>query len=126
MFKFFVRWGITAAAVAVAAWLVPNIWVDEPHRVWTVVLVALILGLINAFIRPILYALSCGLIAITLGLFTLVLNGLMLWLASWITVNWIGLEFHVNGFWNAVLGALIISVVSVILSVFVGDKKKKE
>jgi putative membrane protein len=123
--KFLVRWGITAAAVAVAAWIVPGITVDEPHRVWAVVLVALVLGLVNAFIRPLLYALSCGLIVITLGLFTLVVNGLMLWLASSILVNWIGLEFHVDGFWNAVLGGIIISVVSISVSIFVGKKKRK-
>jgi len=88
-----------------------------------VLLVALVLGLINAFIRPFLYALSCGLIVITLGLFTLVINGLMLWLASYIMVEGIGLEFHIDGFWNAVLGALVISVVSVSVSLFVGGKK---
>ncbi len=125
MSKFLVRWGITAAAVAVAAWIVPGITVDEPHRVWAVVLVALVLGLINAFIRPVIYALSCGLIVLTLGLFTLVVNGLMLWLASWIMVNWVGLEFHVDGFWSAVLGGIIISVVSIVVSIFVGKKKGK-
>jgi putative membrane protein len=123
--KFLVRWGITAAAVAVAAWIVPGITVDEPHRVWAVVLVALVLGLINAFIRPVIYALSCGLIVITLGLFTLVINGLMLRLASWILVDWVGLGFHVDGFWNAVLGGIIISVVSISVSIFVGEKKGK-
>jgi putative membrane protein len=122
--RFLMRWGITAAAVAVAAWIVPGISVGEPHRVWTVVLVALVLGLVNAFIRPLLSALSCGLIVLTLGLFTLVINGLMLWLASWITVNWLGLEFVVNGFWNAVLGALIIGVVSMLVSAFVGKKRR--
>jgi len=121
--RFLVRWAITAAAVAVATWIVPGIHVDEPHRIWSVLLVALVLGLINAFIRPFLYALSCGLIVITLGLFTLVINGLMLWLASYIMVEGIGLEFHIDGFWNAVLGALIISVVSVSVSLFVGGKK---
>jgi len=123
--KFITRWGITAAAVAVAAWLVPGIYVNEPHRIWTVLLVALVLGLINAFIRPVINAFSCGLIVLTLGLFTLVINGLMLWLASWITVDLIGLEFHVDGFWSAFLGALIISVVSTIVSLFVGDKKRR-
>ena len=123
--KFVVRWAITAAAVAVAAWIVPGIYVNEPHRIWAILLVALVLGLINAFIRPVLYALSCGLIIITLGLFTLVINGLMLWLASYILVEGIGLEFHVDGFWNAVLGALIISVVSISVSLFVGDKKAR-
>ncbi|MBN1321249.1 MAG: phage holin family protein [Thermoleophilia bacterium] len=122
--RFVVRWAITAAAVAVAAWIVPGIYVDEPHRIWAVLLVAVVLGLINAFIRPVLYALSCGLIVITLGLFTLVINGLMLWLASYILVEGLGLQFHVDGFWNAVLGALIISVVSVGVSLLVGDKKR--
>jgi putative membrane protein len=123
--RFLVRWGITAAAVAVAAWIVPGISVGEPHRVWTVVLVALVLGLVNAFIRPLLSVLSCGLIVLTLGLFTLVINGLMLWLASWITVNWLGLEFVVSGFWNAVLGALIVSGVSMVASAFVGKKRRR-
>jgi putative membrane protein len=124
--KFLIRWGITAAAAAVAAWAVPGIHVDEPHRVWTVVLVALVLGLINAFIRPIVSTLSCGFIILTLGLFILVINGLMLWLASWITVDLLGLNFHVDGFWNAVLGALIISVVSLLASLFVSEKKLKK
>jgi len=108
--------------VAVAAWLVPGIHVEEPHRVWAVVLLALVLGLMNAFIRPLISALSCGLIIMTLGLFTVVVNALMLWLASWIMVEFIGLEFHVDDFWSALLGALIISVVSVVASVFVRKK----
>jgi putative membrane protein len=123
--RFLVRWAITAVAVAVAAWAVPGIRVSEPHRIWTVLLVALVLGLVNAFIRPIIKVLSCGLIILTLGLFTLVINGLMLWLASWMTVNWLHLGFHVNGFWDAVLGALIISLVSIIVSIFVGEKKRR-
>jgi putative membrane protein len=120
--KFLARWAITAVAVAVAAWIVPGIWVGEPHRVWTVVLVALVLGLINAFIRPVAYAFSCGCLIATLGLFTIVINGFVLWLVSWVTVRWIGLEFHVRGFWDAVLGAIIISVVSIFGSVFVGGR----
>lgn len=123
--KFLIRWMVTAIAVAGAAWLVPGIRIEEPHRIWTVLLAALVLGLLNAFIRPILRALSCGLIVLTLGLFTLVLNALLLWLASRILVNWLNLGFHVEGFWNAVLGALIISVISVLLSLFVGGGKSK-
>jgi putative membrane protein len=121
--RFLVRWAITAASVAIAAWILPGIYVDEPHRIWTVVLVALVLGLVNAFIRPLISVMSCGLIVLTLGLFTLVINGLMLWLASWITVHWLGLAFHVNGFWNALFGAIIISIVSLILSAFAGKKR---
>jgi putative membrane protein len=121
--RFFLRWGITAVSVAVAAWIIPGIYVDEPHRIWAVVLVALVLGLVNAFIRPIVSAFSCGLIVITMGLFTLVINALMLWLASWISVEWLGLNFHVDGFWNALLGAVIVSVISLIMSALVGGKK---
>ena len=127
MKKFFfllLRWAISAGGVAVAAWIVPGISVSGDHRVWTLLLVALVLGLVNAIIRPILSLLSCGLIVITLGLFTLVINGLMLWLASYITVHWLSLGFHVDGFWNAVLGAIIVTVFSFLVSTFVGARKK--
>lgn len=109
--------------MAFAAWVLPGIAVHEPHRVWSVLVAALVLGLVNAFIRPLLSALACGLIVLTLGLFTLVINGLLLWLASVITERWLGLGFHVDGFWNAVLGSVIISVVSFFASIFVGGKK---
>jgi putative membrane protein len=118
-----VRWGITAGAVAVAAWAVPGITVSGPHPVWSVLVVALVLGFVNAWLRPILSFLSCGLIVLTLGLFTLIINGFMLWIASLVTERWLGLGFHVEGFWNAVLGSVIISVVSFLASVFVGGKR---
>jgi len=94
--------------------------VEDPHRAWAVLLLALILGLVNAFIRPVLKFLSCGLIVLTLGLFTLVINGLMLWLASWVAGEVLGFGIYIDGFWNAVLGALIISVVSFVATTFVG------
>ncbi len=124
--RFLLRWAITAASVAVAAWILPGISVGQPHRIITVVLVALVLGLVNAFIRPLISIMSCGLIVLTLGLFTLVINGLMLWLASWITVHWLHLSFQVNGFWNALFGAIIISIVSLILSSFVGKERLRK
>ena len=128
MKKFFllmVRWAISAGAVAVAAWIVPGIGVTGQHRVWTVILVAVVLGLVNALIRPVLSVVSCGLIVLTLGLFTLVINGLMLWLASWICTHWLSLGFHVDGFWPAVLGAIVISVFSFLVSTFVGVRKRR-
>jgi putative membrane protein len=118
------RWAISAGGVAVAAWALEGISVSGEHRVWTLLLVALVLGLVNAIIRPIVSMLSCGLIVLTLGLFTLVINGLMLWLASYISVHWLSLGFHVDGFWNAVLGAIIITVFSFFVSTFVGARKK--
>ena len=123
--RLIVRWAISAAAVAVAAWIVPGISLTGNHRVWTLILVALVLGLVNAFIRPLLALVSCGLIVLTLGLFTLVINGLMLWLASYISLHWLGLGFHVDGFWAAVLGSIVISVVSFLISTFAGQRKRK-
>ncbi|HEY5529698.1 MAG TPA: phage holin family protein [Thermoleophilia bacterium] len=124
--KFVVRWAITAGAVLLATFIVSGIHVDQPHRVLAILLVALVLGLVNAFIRPVIAVLSCGLIVLTLGLFTLVINGLMLWLASWITVNWLHLGFHVDGFWSAFLGAIIISIVSALASAFLGQKRRRK
>jgi putative membrane protein len=88
---------------------------------------ALIFGLVNALIRPILKLLTCPLIILTLGLFTLVINALMLMLASWLGRQ-LGLGFYVAGFWPALLGALVISVVSFGLNLLIGDEdedKKK-
>lgn len=120
--KLIIRWVIVGLALFVAVWLVPGIRVEG--NAWFVYAVmAIILGLINAMIRPILKFLSCGLIFITLGLFVLVINGLTLWLASTIAVNWFHVGFYVDGFWSAFFGALIVSIVSVILSALV---KKEE
>ena len=83
---------------------------------------AIVLGLVNAVVRPILAFLSCPLIILTLGLFILVINGITLWLASAIAVKFFGLGFRVDGFWPAFLGALIVSIVSVILNAMVKDE----
>ena len=125
LFRLLVRWAISAAGVAVAAWLVPGITLADAHHVRTLLIVALVLGLVNAFIRPIVSGLACGLVVLTLGLFTLVVNGLMLWLASYISEHWLTAGFHVDGLWSAVLGAIIISVFSFLVSTFVGTRKRK-
>jgi len=75
-------------------------------------------------VRPVLKFLTCPLIILTLGVFVLVINGLTLWLASAIAVNWFHVGFYVDGFWSAFLGALIVSVVSVVLSALVKEDKK--
>jgi putative membrane protein len=110
-----IRWVIASLSLLVAAWLVPGIHVAG--NAWTVYAVmAVILGLINAVIRPILKLLSIPLIILTLGLFLLVINGITLWLASKIAANWFHVGFYVDSFWSAFLGALIVSIVSIILS----------
>ncbi len=123
MVRLLIRWLITTLALVVAAWLVPGIRVEG--NAWLVFLVtALVLGLLNAFLRPLLKLLSCPLIIVTLGLFVLVINGLMLWLASAIAVGWFRVGFHVDGFWAAFWGALIVSIVSVLLSLFIREPKR--
>jgi putative membrane protein len=110
-----IRWVIASLSLFVAAWIVPGIHVEG--NAWTVYAVmSVILGLINAVIRPILKLLSVPLIILTLGLFLLVINGITLWLASKIAVNWFHVGFYVDSFWSAFLGALIVSIVSLILS----------
>ncbi|MEW6338937.1 MAG: phage holin family protein [Acidobacteriota bacterium] len=118
------RWLIAAAALFVAAKLVPGITVEGNS--WAAFAVmALVLGLVNAVVRPLLKLLTCPLILLTLGLFLLVINALMLLLASWLAQA-VGFGFHVSGFWPAFWGALIVSVVTMVLSVFVKDEKDKK
>ena len=120
--RLLIRWAIIAFSLFVAAWLVPGIQVEGNG--WVVyALMAVILALVNAFVRPILKILTCPLIFLTLGLFTLVINGLTLWLSSWIAVNWLNVGFHIKDFWAALLGALIVSIVSVVLSSILRDKE---
>ncbi len=117
--KLVVRWFIAALALVVAAWLVPGIRVEG--NAWVAYAgMAVILGLVNAVIRPLLKVLTCPLILLTLGLFLLVVNGLMLLLAAKIASG-MGIGFHVDGFVPAFLGSLIVSVVTWLLSVFVKE-----
>jgi putative membrane protein len=112
---------INALALLVAAWLVPGIRLGAAgrhpttHDWFTLLVVALIFGLINAVIRPVVILLSLPLEIVTLGLFTFVINALMLLLTSWIAQG-MGLGFRVDGFLAALLGALIVSLVSFALS----------
>lgn len=121
--KLVIRWLIAALALFLAAWIVPGIEV-APNAWWIYAVVAVILGLVNALVRPVLKLLSCGLIILTLGLFTLVINGLTLWLSSSIAVNWFHVGFYVRGFWAAFWGALIISIATVIMSALFKDKEE--
>jgi putative membrane protein len=112
-----IRWIIVAIALIVTVYVVPGIDVTG-NGVIAVLGMAIILGFVNAILRPILALLSCGFIRLTLGLFMLVINAFTLWLSSQIAVNWFGLGFVVHGFWPAFLGALVVSIVSFILSMF--------
>lgn len=116
--RFLIRTVVTALAVALAAWLIPGITVagsDLTGKVVTLLAVALIMGLVNAVVKPVVKTLTGCLVILTLGLFLLVINALMLMLVSWLSGQF-GLGFSVDGFWPALFGSIIISVVSGLLA----------
>jgi putative membrane protein len=119
--RLLVRWVISALSLFVAQWVIPGIRVDD-SKGWVVYAgMAIILSLVNALVRPLLKLLTCPLILLTLGLFTWVINALTLLLASTLANRVFEVGFYVNGFWPAFWGALIVSVVSVVLNIFVED-----
>jgi len=119
--KLIIRWAVITLALFAAVYFVPGITVEDPNA-WTIfVITALILGLVNALVRPRLKLLSCPLILLTLGLFVLVINGASFLLAARIAQAF-GVGFYVDGFWSAFLGALIVSVISVFFNIFLKDR----
>lgn len=118
--RFALRILVNAAALWVATIFVHEIHAGGPA---SLLAVAVVFGLVNAFVRPLLKLLSCPIIFLTLGLFTLVINALMLMLAAWVGRQ-LGIDFFVNGFWAAFLGALIVSIVSTVLSWLIPDPDK--
>ena len=121
--KLLVRWIIVAVALVAAVALIPGIRVEDTNAWIAVSVMAAVLGLVNAFLRPILAFLSCGLIAATLGLFMLVINGFTLWFSSWIAQHWLNVGFYVDGIWPAFWGAIVVSIVSFVLSMVLVDKR---
>ncbi len=120
MRKLLIRWLINAVAVYAAVQIVPGI---RATTAWDFFGVALVLGLLNALIAPLLKFLTCPVILLTLGAFTLVINGVMLLLAQFLSPL-VGARITVDGFGTAVLAALIISVVSFVLSAITGVNRK--
>jgi len=115
------RWLINALAIYVASKVVPGIYVRDE---WAIVVVALILGLVNAFIRPLIKFFTCPLIVLTLGLFTFVINAAMLGLTAWVAGQ-LGIRFEVAGFWAAFWGALVISLVSLALTLLIRGEERE-
>jgi putative membrane protein len=113
-----------AVALAVASWIVAGITLTgatTSRRVLTLLIVAAIFGIVNAIVKPVVKVLSFPLLILTLGLLTFVINAVMLLLTSWITGK-LDVTFHVDGFWNALFGALIISVVGMLLNAVLPEK----
>ncbi|HPS32079.1 MAG TPA: phage holin family protein [Anaerolineaceae bacterium] len=119
--KFITRWLVIMLALFLAAWVVPGIEVSGNGWIAYAVMAA-ILALLNATLLPLLKFLSCGLIILTLGLFSLVLNAAVFLLSSNIAQNVFHVGFEVKGFWPALLGSLIVSVITILFS----REKRKE
>lgn len=121
MTKFILRWIINAIALYLAVFLLPGI--DLEGGLISIVWLALILGLINALLAPLLKFLTCPLILLTLGLFTLVINSFVFWLTSVIGQSFdLGLIIHDPVWWNAFLGGLIATIVSVAMTMILKDE----
>lgn len=114
MGQLIIRLVINAIALIAAAYIVPGMGIT--HDFVGLTIVAVIFGVVNAFIKPIVKILSCPLTILTLGLFTLVINALMLMLTEWLTSG-----LSVDGFIPALLGGIVVSIVSTLLSMFLSD-----
>jgi putative membrane protein len=117
--RFLLRLLATAAALWVAVALVPGI--EHEGSLAGLLGVALVFGLVNAFIRPILRILTFPVMVLSLGLFVFVLNAFLLWLTAQLAQA-LGIHFDVTSFWAAVVGAVIIAIVSTVLNLFVGTR----
>ena len=119
-----IRLVITAVSLWIATILIKGIELTTssvPQKVGTLLAVAVIFGIVNAVLRPIIKVVGCGLYVLTLGLIAIVVNGLLFMLTSWIAGQF-NLPFHVDNFWpSAVLGALLVGVVSWLLNMLVPD-----
>ena len=121
MYKIILRWAINAIALWAAITIVPGI---HAQKDWLAILgLALIFGLVNAILRPIIEMLTCPLIILTLGLGTLLINTLLFWLTGLIGEKF-GIGFRVDGFWPAFFGALVVTVISVVLTLFIRDERR--
>jgi putative membrane protein len=123
MKNFLVKTLANAGALGVATWVIKDITLtgdSTAKKALSLILVALVFGVVNWLVKPIVKVLSFPLFILTLGLITLVVNALMLLLTSWVAGK-LSLDFHVDGFWTAVVGGLIVSIVSWALHVVLPD-----
>ncbi len=128
MTRLLLRWAINAVALWAAIRFVPGIEADE--LTWPALIgLALIFGLINALVRPLIELLTCPLLILTLGLGTLLITTLLFWLTGLIGSRF-DIGFTVDGFWPAFLGALVVSLISVVLTMLIrdesGERRRRE
>ena len=119
MRRILLRLLVNAIALWVAVEIVPGIYAESPL---TILIVALIFGVVNAIIRPVIAFFTCPMIVLTLGLFIFVINAVMLWFTAWVART-LDLGFGITGgFWSAFWGALVISLVSFAISMLIKDE----
>jgi putative membrane protein len=126
--RFLLQVVVSAAALGVATAAVPGITLPAGSgwsKAGTLLVVAVIFGLINATLKPLIKVVGCAFYVLTLGLAALVVNGLLLWLTSVIAGD-LTLPFHVAGFWPGFWGAIIVGLVSWVLNLFIRDKRRRD
>ena len=122
--RFILRLLANMGALAAATWLLSGIALTAPTtqgKVLTLLVVALIFGVVNSIVKPIFTLVTAVVVVLTLGLFLIVINALMLWLTSWVS-GLFDLGWSVSGFWSALLGSIIVSIVSFVLNAFIPDR----
>jgi putative membrane protein len=121
--RFLIRWAINALALYAAIYFVNNTigGIDLQNSAWTAFIwMALIFGLANALLRPLISILTCPLIILTLGLFTLLINTFLFYLVGWIG-SFFSVGYTIDNFWAAFVGAIVVSVISIVLSMVLRD-----
>lgn len=124
--KILLRVLVSAAALGVAAWVVPGIKLSghgTAAQVLTLLIVAVIFGLVNAVLKPVIKTVGCAFYVLTLGLVAIVVNGLLLWLTSYIAYDQLHEPFRITGFVAALEGALIVGVVTWLIHLVIGDEE---
>ncbi|WP_370890702.1 phage holin family protein [Janibacter sp. GXQ6167] len=129
MNRFLVKTVINAVALWIAAVMVQGINLAEnqssvAERVFTIIVVALVFGIVNSLLKPLAKTLAFPFIVLTLGLFTIVINAFMLQITDWLAGP-LGLSFSIGSFfWDAILGAIVISIVSMVLNYVIPDEPR--
>ena len=117
--RFLIRLLVNAVALGLTFWIVDLCWNGE---ILPLIVIALIFGAVNALIRPLVTLLTCPLVVLTLGLFLVIINGLMLWLTIWLSrALGVGFTCMPDFFWNLVIGAVVLSIISGIATALIAD-----
>jgi putative membrane protein len=124
MLRLLIRWLVNAIALWVAIQIVPGLE-HTGETGASLLIIALIFGLVNALVRPVIILLTCPLIVLSMGLFILIINAIMLSLTGWLS-NQFGLGLQIDGFWPTFWGALVISVVSAVINLLIKDEGEEQ